>query len=130
MRSERQFCGQLDDNLLFRWFLAMDMIEESLVPRVFTKNGEELQESESERRRLPSWPDTNESSRVVLPRDEGEAGGRDERVRANRESDVTNLTHGFLVVKRYDALYRAFAQRRSSTTPSMRCRCLAQTRSG
>jgi len=25
VRSERQFCGQLRHNLLFRWFLDMDM---------------------------------------------------------------------------------------------------------
>ena len=29
VRSERQFCEQLDYNLLFRWFLDMDMIEPS-----------------------------------------------------------------------------------------------------
>lgn len=27
VRSERQFCDQLDYNLLFRWFLDMDMVE-------------------------------------------------------------------------------------------------------
>ena len=42
VRSERQFCGQLGYNLLFRWFLDMDMIEESFVPTVFTKNRERL----------------------------------------------------------------------------------------
>ena len=29
IRSERLFCEQLDYNLLFRWFLDMDMIEDS-----------------------------------------------------------------------------------------------------
>jgi TRAP-type C4-dicarboxylate transport system permease large subunit len=29
VRSERQFCEQLDYNLLFRWFLDMDMMAES-----------------------------------------------------------------------------------------------------
>jgi transposase len=42
VRSERQFCEQLDYNLLFRWFLDMDMIEESFVPTVFTKNRDRL----------------------------------------------------------------------------------------
>jgi transposase len=42
VRSERQFCEQLDYNLLFRWFLDMDMIEQSFVPTVFTKNRERL----------------------------------------------------------------------------------------
>jgi len=38
VRSERQFCEQLDYNLLFRWFLDMDMEEPSFDPTVFTKN--------------------------------------------------------------------------------------------
>ncbi len=42
VRSERQFCEQLDYNLLFRWFLDMDIVEESFVPTVFTKNRERL----------------------------------------------------------------------------------------
>jgi len=29
VRSDRQFCEQLDYNLLFRWFLDMEMDEES-----------------------------------------------------------------------------------------------------
>ena len=42
VRSERQFCEQLNYNLLFRWFMDMDMVEESFVPTVFTKNRERL----------------------------------------------------------------------------------------
>lgn len=42
VRSERQFCEQLDYNLLFRWFLDMDMVEETFVPTVFTKNRDRL----------------------------------------------------------------------------------------
>src|SRR5713226_7485187 len=42
LRSERQFCEQLDYNLLFRWFLDMNMDEASFVPTVFTKNRERL----------------------------------------------------------------------------------------
>lgn len=42
VRSERLFCEQLDYNLLFRWFLDMDMVEESFVPTVFTKNRNRL----------------------------------------------------------------------------------------
>jgi transposase len=38
VRSERQFCEQLDYNMLFRWFLDMDMVESSFDPTVFTKN--------------------------------------------------------------------------------------------
>ena len=42
VRSERLFCEQLDYNLLFRWFLDMDIVEESFVPTVFTKNRNRL----------------------------------------------------------------------------------------
>ncbi|MDB4941467.1 MAG: transposase [Labilithrix sp.] len=42
VRSERQFCEQLDHNLLFRWFFDMDMVEESFVPTVFTTNRDRL----------------------------------------------------------------------------------------
>jgi IS5 family transposase len=42
VRSERLLCEQLDYNLLFRWFLDMDMVEDSFVPTVFTKNRERL----------------------------------------------------------------------------------------
>jgi transposase len=46
VRSERLFCEQLDYNLLFRWFLDMNMDEESFVPTVFTKNRKRLIEHE------------------------------------------------------------------------------------
>jgi transposase len=42
VRSERQFCEQLDYNLLFRWFLDMNMEEPSFDPTVFTKNRDRL----------------------------------------------------------------------------------------
>lgn len=42
VRSERLFCEQLDYNLLFRWFLDMDMTEPSFVPTVFSHNRERL----------------------------------------------------------------------------------------
>lgn len=38
VRSERAFCEQLDYNLLFRWFLDMNVLEPSFDPTVFTKN--------------------------------------------------------------------------------------------
>lgn len=44
VRSERQFCEQLGYNLLFRWFLDMDMVEPSFDPTTFTKNRERLLE--------------------------------------------------------------------------------------
>lgn len=46
VRGERQFCEQLDYNLLFRWFLDMNMIEESFDHSVFAKNSDRLMEHE------------------------------------------------------------------------------------
>ena len=42
VRSDRMFCEQLDYNILFRWFLDMDLDSSSFVPTVFTKNRERL----------------------------------------------------------------------------------------
>jgi len=42
VRSERAFCEELDYNLLFRWFLGMDLAEPSFDPTVFTKNRDRL----------------------------------------------------------------------------------------
>src|SRR5215467_16098770 len=42
VRSERQFCEQLDYNILFRWFLDMNMEEPSFDHSTFSKNRERL----------------------------------------------------------------------------------------
>ncbi len=42
VRSERAFCEELEYNLLFRWFLGMDLMEGSFDPTVFTKNRRRL----------------------------------------------------------------------------------------
>lgn len=42
VRSEWQFCEQLGYNLLFRWFLDMDMVEPTFDATVFTNNRERL----------------------------------------------------------------------------------------
>lgn len=42
VRSERHFCEQLDYDLLFRWFLDMDMVEDSFDASTFSKNRERL----------------------------------------------------------------------------------------
>ena len=44
VRSERALCEQLDYDLLFRWFLGMNMIEPSFDPSTFSKNRERLLE--------------------------------------------------------------------------------------
>ena len=42
IRSERAFCEELDYNLLYRWFLDMDLLEPSFDATVFTKNRRRL----------------------------------------------------------------------------------------
>ena len=44
VRSERAFCEEFEYNLLFRWFLDMNLIERSFEPTVFTKNRRRLLE--------------------------------------------------------------------------------------
>jgi transposase len=46
VRSERQLCEQLRYNLLFRWFLDIELEEESFDATVFSKNRERLLEHE------------------------------------------------------------------------------------
>ncbi len=44
VRSERTFCEELEYNLLFRWFLDMNLVEPSFDPTVFTKNRQRMSE--------------------------------------------------------------------------------------
>jgi transposase len=46
IRSERMLMEQLDYNLLFRWFVGLNMDEEVWVPTVFSKNRDRLLEGE------------------------------------------------------------------------------------
>ena len=46
VRSERRFCEQLDYNLLFRWFLDMDVAEPSFDHSTFSRNRARLLEHE------------------------------------------------------------------------------------
>lgn len=46
IRSERQLCEQIEHNMLYRWFLDMDMVEEVFDPTTFTKNRDRLIEHE------------------------------------------------------------------------------------
>ena len=46
VRSERLFCEQLGYNLLFRWFLDMEMTEPSFDPSTFSKNRQRLIEAD------------------------------------------------------------------------------------
>lgn len=46
LRSERQLCEQLEYNLLFRWFLDMDMMEAAFDASTFSRNRERFMEHE------------------------------------------------------------------------------------
>ena len=46
VRSERQFCERLQYDLLFKWFLGMNIIDPSFDASVFSKNKERLLEHE------------------------------------------------------------------------------------
>lgn len=46
VRSENLFCEQLDYNILYRWFLGMDMSEASFDRSTFSKNRQRLLEQE------------------------------------------------------------------------------------
>lgn len=46
VRSDLQLCEQIQYNLLFRWFLDMDMTEDSWDATTFSKNRERLMEHE------------------------------------------------------------------------------------
>ena len=50
VRSERQFCEQLDYNLLFRWFLDLGMHEASFDASTFAKNKDRLLSADVARR--------------------------------------------------------------------------------
>lgn len=49
-RSERAFCEDLDYNLLYRWFLDMQLMEPSFDPTSFTKNRKRLLDHDIGRR--------------------------------------------------------------------------------
>ena len=46
IRSERQLCEQLRYNMLYRWFLEMDMVEEPFDPTTFSKNRERFEKAD------------------------------------------------------------------------------------
>jgi transposase len=46
VRSERQFCEQLEYNLLFRWFLDMDMVQPAFDASTFSRNRQRMLNSD------------------------------------------------------------------------------------
>ena len=53
--QERAFCEELDDNLLFRWFLGMQLMERSFDATVFTKNRQRLLEHRVGQQLFERW---------------------------------------------------------------------------
>ena len=49
IRSERQFCEQLRYNILFKWFLDLNVEDEPFHPTTFAENRERLMESDAAR---------------------------------------------------------------------------------
>ena len=50
VRSERQLMEQMDDNLMFRWFVGLGIDDPVWVPTVFTKNRDRLLSTEMSRK--------------------------------------------------------------------------------
>ncbi len=46
VRSERQFCEQLEYNLMYRWFLDMDLTEDAFDHSTFSQNRERLMQAD------------------------------------------------------------------------------------
>ena len=46
VRSERQFCEQLEYNLLFRWFLDMDRVQPAFDASTFSRNRQRMLDSD------------------------------------------------------------------------------------
>ena len=55
VRSERMLCEQLDYNLLFRWFLDMDVAAPSFDHSTFSRNRARLLEHDVAREFSPAW---------------------------------------------------------------------------
>jgi transposase len=65
VRSDRLFCEQLDYNLLFRWFLDMDMVEEPFNHSTFSKNRERLLEHDVAKKFLAEIVQQARSARLM-----------------------------------------------------------------
>jgi transposase len=65
VRSDRLFCEQLDYNLLFRWFLDMDMVESSFDHSTFSKNRQRLLEHDVAKKFLGEIVEQARSARLM-----------------------------------------------------------------
>lgn len=119
VRSERQFCERLTYDLLFKWFLDLNIVDEAFDASTFSKNKERLLEhdvarqffeavlGEARRRHLLSQEhftvdgtllDAWASLKSIRPRDEGPrlptGGGKDPAVdfRGDRRRNATHVS--------------------------------------
>ena len=60
IRSERQFCEQLRYNILFKWFLDLNVEDEPFHPTTFTENRERLMQAD------PCSSQVQAAARVLL----------------------------------------------------------------
>ena len=60
IRSERQFCEQLRYNILFKWFLDLNVEDEPFHPTTFTENRERLMQAD------PCSSQLQSAARVLL----------------------------------------------------------------
>ena len=66
VRSERMLMEQLEYNLLFRWFVGLNMDETVWVPTVFTKNRDRLLEGDIAEKFFQSVLTRGAQSRLAL----------------------------------------------------------------
>ena len=116
MRSERQFCERLQYDLLFKWFLDLNIPDPPFNPTTFSKNRERLLEhevsrhffdavvAEARRRRLLSddhftvdgtFLDAWASLKSFRPVDENEPPGSSSPGGRNPEVDFTSVADPF-----------------------------------
>ncbi len=95
VRSERQFCEQLRYNLLFKWFLDLNVEDEPFHPTTFTKNRERLLSADHfavDGTLLNAWA----SHKSYRPRDEqpprGGGRNRDVDFKGERRSRETHTS--------------------------------------
>lgn len=67
VRSDRQFCEQLDYNLLFRWFLDMELEEPSFDASTFSRNRERLIRHEVAERFLAAIVSEAQKRKLLSP---------------------------------------------------------------
>jgi len=134
IRSERQFCEQLRYNLLFKWFLDLNVEDELFHPTTFTKNRERLMEAdaarvllkevvkEAKRRRLLSATTSRLTARCSRP-------GPRTRATDRASSSRRTIVNAADAIGRATSKESAAAARRTSRRPTRRRGSIARDRS-